>query len=52
MIRLHARLVELAYRQSEEAGDAKLAAVPAIYKEAVLAQLTEQEILPREEKIK
>ena len=47
MINLHIRIVELAYRESEEAGDEKLAAVPARYKEQVVAGLTEKGILPR-----
>ena len=47
MINLHIRIVELAYRESEEYGDEKLADVPVRYKEKVLAGLTEKRILPR-----
>lgn len=47
MVNLHIRIVELAYRESEEYGDEKLAAVPARYKEKVVAGLTEKGILPR-----
>ena len=49
MINLHIRRVELAYRESEEAGDAMLASVPERYREAVLAGLEEKTILPRPE---
>lgn len=47
MVKLHARMVELAYRESEEAGDERLAAVPKRYEADVIALLTEQGILPR-----